>query len=396
MVRLRRAHVPNPTITGRELARAVVLPAGCERAETRLAASLGVEHVVTFASARGALTAALSVVGRPGPVAMSGYTCVAVLNSVHSAGRSARFIDVDDRGLVPAASWPEDAAVVIAQDTYGYECELPPHALIVRDASHRVDLLRRPGAVISVTSFEQSKWLSAGQGGLAATTDARVADALRASRDQQPPTGRSVRHAAYTVVTTVMGRASYGGRLAVSRRLRRVARRLDPDRLRGQSDAERNGLGVDPRLLGRPNRLSLQLMLSQCARIDSVRAHRAKIVAIYDARAELQRLAEPLVRYPLVCADPLVFEARMREHGWDVSGRWFSSPLHGAVPELGLGVGTGETPSSERLAASVVNLPTHPLVSERDADALVLAALSAGAKPLCTGPRPDDRVSVVS
>ena len=106
-------------------------------------------------------------------------------------------------------------------------------------------------------------------------------------------------------------------------------------------------------------------------------------MGVYDRAAGIMREALPLVRYPLVAADPDELEQSVESAGWNVRGRWFSGPLHPEETNLeAFGYVRGTAPNGERLARTVVNLPTHPLVTEADAEAMIAAALAAGARPL--------------
>jgi hypothetical protein len=113
-----------------------------------------------------------------------------------------------------------------------------------------------------------------------------------------------------------------------------------------------------------------------------VGAHRRRIVELYDEAAGLTRIAEPLVRYPMTVPDPDLFEAHFAQAGWDIHGRWFQSPLHGAEDLGAFGYQLGSAPYAERLASCVVNLPTHPLLTEPEARQLIHLALERDAVPL--------------
>jgi dTDP-4-amino-4,6-dideoxygalactose transaminase len=383
----RRAHVPNATLSVRELLRGFARPMDTETAERFAADALGAPAAVLFASARGALAAALASL-HPNPrVAIPAYTCIAVPNAVFSAGGTPVYVDVDERGLVPAASWPE-ADIVMVQDTYGARAPIPADRLVVRDASHCAHDLSLEAAQITVTSFEHSKGLAVGRGGVALTTDPAAADAMRAFRDAIPPAAGRIRDLAATAVIRQAGRWHWQGRSRAAGRMRRAARLLDPDRLAGQSRSELAGRGVPSQLLGRPDRAAARLICSQLARAERVAEHRRRVVSIYDERAGVGGEAMPLVRYPMWAEDPSRVEAAVASTtGWDIGGRWFASPLHppAADPDS-FGFVAGAAPTAALLARTVINLPTHPLVTERDAVTLVSAALAAGARPLGSSP----------
>lgn len=379
---VRRAHVANATLSPSEITRAVARPLAIDRAEHMIEEMLGVDNAVLFASARGAVAAAVGVLAPKGTVALPAYTCVAVANAIRSGHATPIYVDVDQRGLVPADRWP-DADLILAQDTYGFVSDAPAGRPVVRDCAHRADLVQTRGSLCRITSFEHSKWLTTGQGGLAATEDAELARAMRQWRDQRTEPSQTLKHAGVTLSTLVAGRLQFHGRGRPAYWVRRVPASLAPDRLRGQSEAELNGNGVASPLLGRPNRIVARLMVGQLRQLRAVGEKRSHIVALYDRVAGVRRDALPLVRYPLLVGDPNAVESRFVEGGWEISGRWFNAPLHpfGANAER-LGFHPGSAPRAEGLAASVINLPTHPLVSERDATRLIELALEANARPI--------------
>ncbi|MGH9300022.1 MAG: DegT/DnrJ/EryC1/StrS family aminotransferase [Acidimicrobiales bacterium] len=379
---VRRAHVANATLSPSELSRAVARPLPIDRAERLIEEMLEVDQAVLFASARGALAAAVGVLARKGTVALPAYTCVAVANAIRSGDATPIYVDVDQRGLVPVDRWP-DADLVLVQDTYGFVSEPPAGRRVVRDCAHRVDLVQTRGCLCRITSFEHSKWLTSGQGGLAVTEDADLARAMRQLRDQRTEPSETIKHAGVTLATLVAGRLQFQGRSRPAYWVRRVPEAFAPDRLRGQSRTELNGEGVAPPLLGRPNRVVARLIVSQLRQLQAVSESRSQVVALYDRIAGMHRDAVPLVRYPLLVGDPHAVESRFVKGGWDVSGRWFNAPLHpvGANAER-LGFNPGSAPQAERLAASVINLPTHPLVSEKDATRLIELALEVEALPV--------------
>ena len=380
---MRRAHVPNTTLSIAELLRALVQPADVSSAERAIVALIpeGGEPIL-FASARGALTASFEALAPSGAVAVPAYTCTAVANAVFSAGCQIAFVDVGSGGLVAPDAWPEADAVVV-QNTYGARAPIPSRPIVILDSAHRADLAWKTEATISVTSFEHSKWLSSGQGGLAFTRDPELASRLREIRDRTVAPAGHIEHVLVTLLTMVLGRLEYTGRDRPAHHLRRGLQRIASDRLRGQTLGELRGEGINVALRGRPNRGAARLILSQVAQAGHVAQHRAHIVGIYDSDAGIARAPEPLVRYPMTVDDPRRLEESLRAEGWNISGRWFAAPLHPATADPAVFSYTlGLAPSGEALSASVVNLPTHMLVTEIEAKQLIALSLAHGATPL--------------
>ncbi len=382
---LRKLNVPSPTVGVREAAGALVRPLGLERAEAACAALTGEPHAVLFASARGAIAAAAACVAGTREVTMPAYTCIAVANGMRSAGVPYGFVDVSPDGTAPAAAFA-GAEVALVQDTYGFAAEVPAGVDAIRDCAHRADLLHAGDVAVAVTSFEHSKWLSAGRGGLAVTRDADLARRMRDWRDRTPPPGRAdrLRHGLSTLVLLALGRLLFAGRLPrAAQALAIAADVLAPSAMAGQSIDELGGQGVGRDALGAPNGTVCRLAVTQLRSSAAVAAHRAGIVAVYDAAAGIEREPLPLVRYPLTVDDVAAFEAALAAAGFDAEGRWFDAPLHpGASDPAAFGYRWGSAPAAEALSEHVVNLPTHTLLSVADARALIASALSVGAKPL--------------
>ena len=267
-MRLRKLNVPSPTLGVGEAAGALLRPLALERAERACAELAGEPHAVLFASARGALAAAAACVAGGREVTLPAYTCIAVANGMRSAGVPYGFVDVAEDGTVPVERW-EGAQVALVQDTYGFPAAAPEGAVAIRDCAHRADLLHADGVAVAVTSFEHSKWLSAGRGGLAVTRDAALAERMREWRDRVPQPGHRarLRHGLSTLVLLLLGRLLFAGRLPRAQQALAIAADvLAPSAIAGQSIDELGGQGVGPGLLGAPNGTVCRLVVSQLRR----------------------------------------------------------------------------------------------------------------------------------
>lgn len=378
---VRRAYVPNATLDTAELLAALAQPLDLDGAERTVARLTAAASAVLFESARGAIAAAVAVLAPGGRVAVPGYTCISVTNAVLYGGAELVYADVDGRGLVPAKGWP-DCQLVLAQDTYGFPSDLPSRPVVVRDASHRADLMRTAGARVAITSFGESKSLTVGRGGVAVSDDRELADRMRRWRDRQTPARKRLRDGAVALRKVLTGRLEYRGAGAPVDSLRRIRRAMAPIRAAGPS-TELAAYRAGPPLLGRPDGTVARLITTQLRRQAVVAEHRASIVALYDRVTGVDRPAVPLVRYPMAVDDPGAAERQFRSAGWDIADRWFNAPLHPSAAEpTDFGYEPGSAPNGERLAATVVNLPTHPLVQKDDAAELIDCAVAVGAEPL--------------
>lgn len=378
----RLAHVQCASLTFREVATALLSPLDVAGAEDEVASLTGASAVL-FASCRGALAAATAALAKGGRVAICGFTCTAVPNAIHSGGAKPVYVDVDERGLVPAAAWPEADAVVV-QDTFGFAAPIPEGRVVIRDAALATrDFVPQPGVAISVTSFEQSKALSAGEGGIALTFDPELAASVRELRDATPPPGCGIGHTGLTALMLATSHLRYRGPQRLGRVGLRAFLALSPLRSAGQSPEELRGRGIQPRLLGPPPRTVARLIVEQLKRGDELARQRAAIVALYDRAVGVDRPAQPLSRYPMAVPSLDRLDAEMRKAGWMLGGRWFEAPLHPARSDpSAFGYDVPPDSTAVRLSRSVINLPTHRLVSVADARELIAVALAAGAVPL--------------
>jgi perosamine synthetase len=387
---VRVAHVPNASLTIREIAKAAVLPLSVEVAERQIEERMPGHHAVLFRSCRGALASATAVLGASSKVAVSGYTCVAVPNAIVSGGATPVFVDVDANGLVPQMAWPNTGLVVV-QDTYGLRSGIPLEREVIRDAALCSDGYEcEPGVRVVVASFEHSKALSAGQGGLAVTREPDLARELRQWRNRWPPAARGIPHLAVTALSLWAGRRSYrGSRLGTVGQA--LFAKLAPSRATGNSPIELSGRGVDERLLGAPSRTAARLIVGQLGRKEALARHRQQVVSVYDTACEINRAPLPLSRYPMLCEDPDAFAERMAVAGWGIRSRWFEAPIHpSATHPHDFGYYPERDSNAHALANHIVNLPTHPLVSIADARQLIRLALQASAAPL----RPPEDLSI--
>lgn len=384
MVR-RLLHVPSADWTIRQSIRA--LGGGGARAgavgdlEALAAHRLG-GATISFGSARAAMTVAVQVLAnRDRVVFVPAFTCVAVPNAVQTAGGHLVWVDVVgpniDVAEVMRLGRPGDC--VIAQHTYGVPID--PEAiralrsrgiLVIEDRAHRFDGAELVGEV-AIFSLEHSKVVSGGQGGLVRTDDADLMARLQAVHDGLniggPDVGRILRTSA---VQRLLAAPAVPG--AISSPARRLALRVPALSQPGQTPGEIAGGPIDIRRLDpRLATIAHSSVAGAQANLD----HRARVAAQYIERLgplipDWARVARPYVRMPAIVDDARRVTRALRAAGVDLGPRWFEAPVHPAgtrssyVP--------GSAPNAERLAAQVISLPTHPLITDDDVE-LVTSAI---------------------
>jgi dTDP-4-amino-4,6-dideoxygalactose transaminase len=163
--------------------------------EERMAAYLEAEHVLAVASGTAALHLSLVALGvQPGDeVITTPITWPATANVIVHAGATPVFVDVREGDLnidpaAVAAAVTERTKAIVPVHLAGQPCDLDPiHALgvpVVEDAAHAVESRyrgRKVGGLSEATAFSlyATKNVAAGEGGLIATNDAVLADAVR-------------------------------------------------------------------------------------------------------------------------------------------------------------------------------------------------------------------------
>jgi dTDP-4-amino-4,6-dideoxygalactose transaminase len=163
--------------------------------ERRMAQYLEAEHVLALASGTAALHLALVALGvGPGDeVITTPITWPATANVIVHAGATPVFVDVceDDLNIDPARAAEavtERTKAVLPVDLAGQPCDLDAILAmglpVVEDAAHAAESRyrgRKVGSIADATCFSlyATKNIAAGEGGLIATNNAEVADAVR-------------------------------------------------------------------------------------------------------------------------------------------------------------------------------------------------------------------------
>lgn len=163
-----------------------------------------VEHVVAVASCTSGLMLTLQALGATGRVVMPSFTFAASAHAVVWAGGQPFFAEVDRQTLtldpVDAAAPADGASAMTATHVYGAPCDVDALAAVaesagiplVYDAAHALGSKRAGRPVggfgtAEVFSMSPTKVAVAGEGGLVATNNAELAQAIRLGRDYGNP-----------------------------------------------------------------------------------------------------------------------------------------------------------------------------------------------------------------
>ena len=392
------------TITVRDLF-AAVMPTGRNSIENWFRDRFA-SPAFSYGSGRAALQALLlaSGLGVGDEVIVCGFTCVAVPEAVIYAGATPVYADIQVGGWSSGVSEVEAVATkrtraILVQHTYG----------IAGPVAELVALARRNGWLVfedcalalnsysdryrlgsfgdaAIFSFEMTKTVTGGWGGLALVHDAAIAKRIAISHAILPKLGFGsvAREAVQIMLSTVLFKPEiFGiGKYAVA-----LLYRFGLFRTSGHPLGEHPPQGWSYRL----PKFHASLIARQLDRLDVATVARSAIAARY--RRWLaegkgvdidtgQTSGAALIRFPILIDDPGVLVAAARRRGFEL-GRWFDAPVAPMPdPPSIASYQWGSCPRAEQVARQVVNLPLDPRMTDDDVVRLLALLRELTIKPL--------------
>jgi len=353
-------------------------------------------QVFPFLKGRVALYAILRAagIGKGDEVIVPGFTCVVVAAAVQYTGARPVFYDIDRRTLngdpaLAAQLITNRTKAVLVQHSFGMPADLGDlprlcrerGILLVEDCAHAIGatLDGQPVGTLgdaAFASFQWSKPVTTGLGGLALVNTDTLRERMVRLYDtefQEPSLVKSL------YLSLLSGAYNRFYRPSLYWRARETYHRLTALGLvqGSSSDSELTDPAMPPRYRERFGRLRRRQIDVALVRLPSVIAHRRHIAALYADWCRGQGIpvqegppgAESVwLRFPLLVEDrpALLHEARRRRIEL---GDWFNAPLHPSVADPGVfGYREGMCPVADEVCRRIVNLPTHPGVSEREAE----------------------------
>lgn len=325
-------------------------------------------------------------VGTGDEVIVPGYTCSMVPSAIVYTGARPVYVDIreSDYNLDPdllEAARTLRTRVVIVQHTYGYPADMRrilewanDHELaVVEDCCHALGCTSEGRALgtFGRFAFFSSQWnkhYTTGLGGVLLVNEPELAEAVAAfrEREQVSPT----RKQAWMLAAQMLAHhlLVYPRTILLAQAIFRwlTARGL----VIGSATADEFDTRIPPNYVMGMSDLQARVGLCELARLARNISHRRLLSGYYrDVLGD--KIADcgdqPLVRYPMRVVNRDRFLADARKAGVEV-GTWFECPLHPAEtdPET-FGYHDGMCPVSERVAAEMVNLPTHLRISRQAA-----------------------------
>ena len=366
--------------------------------ERKFAEYVGVNSAFSFGSGRMALYAVLKAmgIGKGDEVILPGYTCAVVPNAIIYCGAKPVYVDIDPKSFNIDISKIEEAITprakaIIAQHTFGLPIDMDRlketakkfNLKIIEDCAQALGAeykKRKIGTFgdAAFFSFELSKVITTGCGGMAVTNDDSIGNALKEEQVKAMPLdlNTSRRMALQILFSAFLYHpCNYGWAKFVLMLL--YKRRIFLPSISKEEQAGRMPSCYPCRLSG----IQAQLGLSQLSKVDKINKRRIRIANIYNEmlkglgvsvfEQDTNTYKDIYLRY--------VFTVNNREEAVRVFsahqvelGEWFNSVIVcGDLPLDKLFYRDGSCPNAEWAAKHSVNLPTHPRLSDRDVQRII-------------------------
>jgi perosamine synthetase len=358
---------------------------------------LGVKYCVSFGRGRVALYSILRAlgVGSSDEVILPPYTCFVVPKAIYNTGARPVYADIDpqtfnmDVERTREKITPSTKAIV-PHHLFGHPADMKPFWELAEDSGIAVieDCAQALGAVyngkkvgtasdVSFFSFDFSKNITTGQGGMAVTDSLDVAEKLREVRDGFPLPPKTY---AYSMILALI-RGTYLLEPSAS-----LTRALVGEIVNKSTSVASNfrylirekslSTPTHPNLFCLANSLA-KIGIFQLQRADTFNKRRMEIAQEYDEF--LMELGKTSVHVtPNASHVFLRYALRVDSHGECrkfferfnvVLGDWFDYVVHPyALQRETLGYKMGSCPNAEAAARTVVNVPNHPKMNLEDVE----------------------------
>lgn len=368
-----------------------------ERLERQLKEYLGVNHVIAFESGRGseyAIFQALGI-GEGDEVIMQSFTCIVVANEILWSGAKPVYCDIDrntynmDPKKLEALITPKTKAIVL-QHTFGKPGPIDEvlkiaaeHNLkVVEDCAHSLGSIYKNKQLgifgdAAFYSLGRDKVISGVHGGFAVTNDDELAKKLREMQSEvpYPKRMRTFQHLmhpiAFSVILPLYNRFHIGKIMLI---LLQKMGLISKVFVKGEKQAKE----PEHKVMKLSNALA-NLALYQFSKLEKFNDHRKKIAKIYAHELnDIEELALPTIderdncyRYSILSDKRKEISLEAKKHGF-LLGDWYDPSIapkgtNAAAVEYD----EKQCPVATEVSGKVINLPTHPKITVKDAKQLV-------------------------
>ncbi len=374
-----------------------------QKLEKEFRSYLGVNNVFVFNSGRSALLAILDSLGivEGDEVLLQGFTCNAAINPILKSGAKPVFVDIDDTlNLDPndlKKKITSNSKAVMIQHSFGWPAQIDEIVKIVKennlflieDCAHALgsrykEKLCGTFGDTAFFSFGRDKILSSVFGGLAVTNNHELGKKIVVFRERikYPCNSWILQQLLHPLLTNYIVMPAYAlsavlGRLVLG--FLHILSILS----KAVYKKEKRGKSVKQFPKQFPNALAV-LALNQFEKLERFNKHRREIAAFYQKGIKKDNFILPLdkekiivdpvfMRYPVLTdldTDEILKKARKRkiflDDGWRKSP---VVPIDTCLEKMNYKLGS--CPRAEKISQSIINLPTHINISQKDAKKVI-------------------------
>lgn len=348
-----------------------------------------------FFKGRVALYAILKAmgIGEGDAVLLPGFTCVVVPNVLKYLGIKPVYVDIDAKTYNMDAAkceaklaWvkPENVKAILAQNTFGLSSDLDAvfsvarkyNLHVIEDCAHGYggSYKGRPNGTVADAAFYSSQWskpFSTGLGGLAVTSDAKLAEGIKKEWEAYRAPGlkeRLMLRALFQSYNALMNPVVYWPAVKAYRFLSRAGL-VTGSSSKQELETVAKPAGFEKRM-GEFQRKRAEIEMKNFGENFK---HRQWVAGKYNEMFDKFRIEKPaqpdyavhgFLRYPFLVKDKEKFLREAKENRIE-AGDWFVSPLHPVEGNLSpWNYDDGMCPVAESVCKKIVNLPTHPRIQE--------------------------------
>lgn len=355
------------------------------------------EKAFSFASGRGCLYAILFCLGiqKGDEVLVTGFTCVAVVDAILATGAKPVYVDITKDFILDSKDLrkkiTKKSKALILQHTFGISSTTneiidivkSKNIFLIEDAAHGIGIssqgkLLGTSGIAALFSFGRDKAFSSVSGGVVITKNEDLAKKIKAFQQiQAMPSSfwifQNLFHiiSFYALILPFYDFFSFGKLiLVVFQKVHLLSKPIDTKELEHfflYNEQFPSSLAV--------------IALGQLERMDMFNVQRKKHSEYYQERLrkvypDLITSNAPLLRMPLLVESPSQIKKYARKDNVYL-GDWYSNQIDPkGTDKKKLFYTDKSCPTAEYLAKHIVNLPTYPTLSTKDAEKVVTMVLS--------------------
>lgn len=351
-----------------------------------------VSHAISFVNGRSSLYAILYCLGinKEHEVLVQAFTPVFVPNAVLATGAKPIYIDIDsslniDPSLIEKNISKKTKALIV-QHTFGIPAEMEKitniakkhHLYLIEDCAHSIGGVykgKQLGSfgIAACYSFGRNKAFSSVFGGMITTNDKILGQKIRSYQKQKslPLYPWVMKQLLYRIISSFILKFYYLlflGKIThfLFKRSRLFSETIGAKEKKGE---------FNPRSIKRmPNALAA-LALLQLRKQKEYNRTRCEIVEFYNENLTQKdfpiKYTNPLLRFPFIASDKKKALEYFAKKGVYL-GDWYSQVIDPIGVDLKkLQYTKGSCPKAEEMATKLINLPTYPTMTIKDAEKVI-------------------------